>query len=70
LQSKGGDISTSRSTKNAIDLDFGYKVPNGRIYNLSESELGTLIGYIEANLATGLIQRSLSLAAATILFAK
>ena len=54
----------------AIDLEPGYKLPYGRIYNLSEFELKTLKAYIETNLASGFIQRSSSPAAAPILFAK
>jgi hypothetical protein len=59
-----------RSTDHAIDLEPGYNLPYGRIYNLSEFELRTLKAYIEANLANGFIQRSSSPAAAPILFAK
>jgi hypothetical protein len=54
----------------AIDLEPGFKIPYGRIYNLSECELQTLKAYIERNLANGFIQRSSSSAAAPILFAK
>jgi hypothetical protein len=59
-----------RSTGHAIDLEPGYNLPYGRIYNLSEFELRTLKAYIEANLANGFIQLSSSPAAAPILFAK
>jgi len=58
------------STDHAIDLEPGYNMPYGQIYNLSEFELTTLKAYIEANLANGFIQRSSSPAAAPILFAK
>jgi len=45
-----------RSTDHAIDLEPGYNLPYGRIYNLSEFELRMLKAYIEANLAKGFIQ--------------
>jgi len=59
-----------RSTDHAIDLEPGYILPYGRIYNLSKFQLRPLKAYIEANLANGFIQRSLSPVAAPILFAK
>ena len=59
-----------RATDHAIDLEPGYHLPYGRIYNLSRFELWMLKAYIEAILANGLIQRSSSPAAAPILFAQ
>jgi len=59
-----------RQIDHAIDLEPDYKLPYGRIFNLSEFELKTLKAYIETNLANGFIQRSSSWAAAPILFAK
>jgi len=59
-----------RLTDHAIDLEPGYTLPYGRIYNLSEFESRTLKAYIEANLANGFIQRSSSPVAAPILFTK
>jgi hypothetical protein len=59
-----------RSTDHAIDLEMGTKLPYGRIYSLSETELKTLKAYIETNLPNGLIQRSSSPAASPILFVK
>jgi len=59
-----------RPPDHEIDLEPGYKLPYGRIYNLSEFELKTLRAYIETNLTSGFIQRSSSPAAAPILFAK
>jgi len=53
----------------SIDLELGYKVPYGRIYNLSEFELITFKAYIETNIPNGFIQRSSAPAAAPILFA-
>jgi len=53
-----------------INLEPGFNIPYGRIYNLSEVELKTLKAYIETNLANGFIQRSSSPAAAPILFVK
>jgi hypothetical protein len=54
----------------AIDLEPTFKLPYGRIYNLSEFERRILKPYVEMNLANGVIQRSSSSAAALILFAK
>jgi len=67
---KAETLLPHRSTDHAIDLDAGYNLPYGRIYNRSEFELKTLQAYIEANLANGFIQRSSSPAAAPILFAQ
>jgi hypothetical protein len=55
---------------NAMDIEPGYQLPYGRIYNLSEVDLRTIKAYIETNLANGFIQRLASPAAAPILFAK
>jgi len=38
-----------RSTDHAIDLELGYNLPYGRIYNVSEFKLRTLNTYIEVN---------------------
>jgi hypothetical protein len=57
-------------TDHGMDLEPGYKLPNGRIDNFSEVELKILKAYIEINLASGFIQRSSSPAAAPIPFAK
>jgi len=54
----------------SIDLEPGYKLPYGRIYNLSEFELITFKAYIETNQPNGFIQRSSAPAAAPIIFAK
>ena len=67
-QDKAETLPPHRSTDHAIDLEPGYNLPYGRIYNLSEFESSTLKAYIEANLANGFIQRSSSLGAAPILF--
>jgi len=69
-KTKAETLPPHRSTDHAIDLEPGYNLPYGRIYNLSEFELRTLKAYIEVNLANGFIQRSSSPAAAPILFAK
>ena len=69
-KTKAETLPPHRSTDHAIDLEPGYNLPYGRIYNLSEFELRTLKAYIEANLANRFIQRSSSPAAAPILFAK
>ena len=44
--------------------------PYGPLYNLSETELKVLCGYIKTNLASGFIWRSKSPAGAPILFTK
>jgi hypothetical protein len=63
-------LAPHRPIDHVIDLEPGFKIPYGRIYNLSEVELKTLKAYIETNLANGFIQRSSSPAAAPMLFAK
>jgi len=67
---KAETLPPHRSTDHAIDLEPGYNLAYWRFYNVSELELRTLKAYIEANLANGFIQRSLSPEAAPILFAK
>jgi len=57
-KAKAETLPPHLSTDHAIDLEPGYNLPYGRIYNLSEFELRTLKAVIEANLANGLIQRS------------
>jgi hypothetical protein len=66
---KADTLPPHRSTDHAIDLEPGYNLPNGRIYNLSEFGFSTFTAYIEANIANGFIQRSSSPVAASILFA-
>jgi len=68
-KAKAETLPPHRSTEHAIDLEPGYNLPYGQIYNLSEFELRTLKAYIEANLANGFIQRSSWPAAPPILFA-
>jgi len=63
-------LAPHRSIDHAIDLEPDFKLPYGRIYNLSEFELRTLKAYIETNLANGFILWSSSSAEAPILFAK
>jgi len=67
---KAETLAPHRSIDHAIDLEPGFTLPYGRIYNLSEFELRRLKAYIETTLANGFIQRSSSSAAAPILFAK
>jgi len=67
---KAETLAPHRPIDHAIDIEPGYQLPYGRIYNLSEVELRTFKAYIETNLANGFIQRSSSPAAAPILFAK
>jgi hypothetical protein len=52
-----------------ILLKPGFKPPWGPIYNLSEEELGILKDYLEKMLRLGMIRRSKSPAAASLLFA-
>jgi hypothetical protein len=63
-------LAPHRPIDHAFELEPGFKIPYGRIYNLSEFEIRALKVYIETNLVTGFIQRSSSSAAAPILFAK
>jgi hypothetical protein len=67
---KAETLPPHRPTDHAIDLEPGYKLPYGWIYNLSEFESKTLKAYIEKNQASGVIQQSSSPASAPILFAK
>ena len=67
---KAETLPPHRQIDHAIDLEPDYKLPYGRIYNLSEFELKTLKAYVETNLANGFIQWSSFSAAAPILFAK
>jgi hypothetical protein len=69
-KAKAETLPPHRPIDHAIDLEPGFKLRYGRIYNLSEVELKTLKACIETNLANGFIQRSSSPAAAPILFAK
>jgi hypothetical protein len=69
-KAKAETLPQHRSTDHAIDLEPGYNLPYGQIYNLSEFELRTLKAYISANLANGFVQRSSWPAAPPILFAK
>jgi len=69
-KTKAETLAPHRPIDHAIDLEPGFKIPYGQIYNLSEVELRTLKAYIETNLSNGFIQRSSSSAAAPILFAK
>jgi hypothetical protein len=67
---KAETLPPHRPTAYTIDLEPGYKLPDGQIYNLSEFELKTLKAYIKTNLASGYTEQSSSPAAAPILFAK
>jgi hypothetical protein len=67
---KAETLPPHRSTDPAIDLEPGYNLRYGWIYNLSEFELRMLKAYIKAKLANAFIQRSSSLAAVPIIFAK
>jgi len=67
---KAETLPPHRPTDHPIDLEPGYKLPYGWIYNLSEFELKMLKANIETNLASGFIQWSSSPAAVPIRFAK
>ena len=67
---KAATLAPHRPIDHAIDIEPGYQLRYGRIYNLAEVELRTLKAYIETNLANGFIPRSASPAAAPKFFAK
>jgi hypothetical protein len=69
-KNKAETLPPHRQIDHVINLEPDYKLPYGRIYNLSEFELKTLKAYIETNLVNGFIQRSSSSAAAPILCTK
>ena len=69
-ETKAETLAAHRSIDHANSLVTGFKIPYGRIYNLSDAERKTLKAYIETNITNGFIQRSSSPAAAPILFAK
>jgi hypothetical protein len=69
-KTKAEKLAQHQPIDHAIDIEPGYQLPYGRIYNLSEVELRTLKAFIETNLANGFIQRSSSPAAAPILFTR
>jgi len=46
-KTKAKTLPPHQSTNHAIDLEPGYNLPYGRIYNLSEFELRSLQAYIE-----------------------
>ena len=57
-EEKAKTLPPHRPIDHAIDLEPDYKLPSGRMYNLSELELKTLKAYTEPNLANSFIQRS------------
>ena len=67
---KSKTLPQHRPTDRAIDLEPGYNLQYGHIYNLSEFELKTLTAYIKKNLANSFILWASSPAAGLILFAK
>jgi hypothetical protein len=67
---RAATLAPQRPIDHAIDLEPGFNIPYGRIYNLSEVELNTHQAYIETNLANGFIKRSSSPTAAPIVCAK
>ena len=71
-KSKAEQLLPHHLTDYAIEFEASSRgrLPYGRIYSLSETELKTLKTYIEVNLRNGFIQRSSSATAAPILFVK
>jgi len=67
---RGETLALHRPIDHVINLEPGFNIQYGRIYNLSEVELKTLKAYIKTNLPNGFIQPSSSPVAAPILFAK
>jgi hypothetical protein len=67
---KAETLPPHRSTDHAIDLEPGYHLPYGRIYNLSECESWMFKAYIDANQSNRFIQQTSLPAAAPVLFAK
>jgi hypothetical protein len=63
-------LAPHRPIDHAWDLEPGYNIPSGRIYNRSEVKLRTLKAYIETNLSNGFILQSSASAAASKLFTK
>jgi len=63
-------LAAQQPIDHTIDIEPGYRLPHGQIYNHSEVKLRTLKAYIKTNLAGGFIQRLSSPAAARIVFAK
>jgi len=67
---KAETLPPHRPLDHAIDLEPGYKLPYGRIYNLSEFHFKALKANIETNLASDFIQWSSSSATEPIMFLK
>jgi len=65
-KAKEETLAPHRSIDHAIDLEPGFKLLYGRIYNLSEFEHRTLKAYHVTNLANGFLQRLSSSVAAPI----
>jgi len=63
-------LTPHRSIDHAIDLEPAFKLPYGRIYNLSEVEFRTLKAYIENNIAKDFMQWSSSWVPAPIVLSK
>ncbi|GBE80968.1 Transposon Tf2-12 polyprotein [Sparassis crispa] len=64
------DLPPHRPYDCTIDVDEGKTPPFGPLYHLSQEERAVLFDYIETNLKKGFIRRSMSPAAAPVLFVK
>jgi hypothetical protein len=63
-----GTLPPHREFDHTIPLEPDAKVPHGRVYNLSQTELEALREYIKDNLAKGFIRHSESPAGAPVMF--
>jgi hypothetical protein len=63
-------LAPHEPTDHMIDLEAGFNLQYGGIYNHSEFELTTLSAYVARNLGNGFRPQSSSPMAAPILFAK
>ena len=61
-------LPKSGQSDHAVDLEPNRKPPFGPLYNLSATELNTLRAYLDKNLESGLIRRSISSAASSMMF--
>jgi len=66
----GETLALHRPIDHAVDLEPGFNILYGQIYNFSDVELKPLKAYTETHLANGFIQRSSSPMAALIIFVK
>lgn len=67
---EAADLPPHRPNDHANDVETDARLPVGRMYNLSETELAVLKAYIDKTLASGFIAPSTSPTAAPIVFVK